>query len=658
MNIFRTRKFININLLLLNIVSPVLATETFLESQGQNKLINSNFLKSENLRYLPSNDYQKKRSFDNHQQIASNQYSKQKLELEIKSDDQYQEDDTLYAEGNVVVTYKGNTLYSDKLIYDKFKETVQADGNVKLILGDQVFTSEQIYYDFKSKKGYFLKVKGLIKTNNFVENLDLTSYDSEENSSIFRTITKTKLLHTPNTINNWIFYTDKLKVEKNIWSAQEAIFSNDLLETNQVNFRINALKITPKKDELKLKSSINYLIFDEKLVLPFWFGNRTIIDSEEGYLFGLKPKWSIGFDKVDKDGYFLGRRLDPIKLTDDFKLNLEPQFLIQRSSQGYTKSFVSKGESVTSKKSRRETNFADYFGLDAEVNGKINKWDLKISNKLNSFDSDKFLDAVRFKVDLSKKIKLIDSEWEKSFFGVYRDRIWNGSIGESEIYIGYGTKLEKTNTWDKNGVINEEKITMGVGNFKGEELNGKNLVTTVKGSLFYSLIQKYPLKVNKPKNKFVDDSFDYVFEPVTQGIYLNTQISALYSFYTSGDHQEYIGFGAGPEFIFGEFKKKFLDYTKLSVFPSYRLKSGNSIFKFDEISDQFTLDLAYDQQIYGPLILKTNATLNLDENSEDYGDFINTNISLNWKKRSYELGIFYQPHNQSGGINFSLYGFE
>ena len=82
------------------------------------------------------------------------------------------------------------------------------------------------------------------------------------------------------------------------------------------------------------------------------------------------------------------------------------------------------------------------------------------------------------------------------------------------------------------------------------------------------------------------------------------------------------------------------------------------MFKFDQIYDQFTLNIAFDQQLVGPLILKTAATLNLDSDSKNYGDFMNSQISINWKKRSYELGIFYQPHNESGGINFTLFGFE
>ena len=70
------------------------------------------------------------------------------------------------------------------------------------------------------------------------------------------------------------------------------------------------------------------------------------------------------------------------------------------------------------------------------------------------------------------------------------------------------------------------------------------------------------------------------------------------------------------------------------------------------------MDIGVDQQLYGPIILKSFGTLNLDSDSENYGEFIDSKISLNWKKRSYEFGIFYQPHNQAGGISFSLFGFE
>jgi len=296
--------------------------------------------------------------------------------------------------------------------------------------------------------------------------------------------------------------------------------------------------------------------------------------------------------------------------------------------------------------------------LNSELKGKLGYWDLTVQKKLYSFDLRKFQDALRLNLVLSKEIDFFNSKWNKSFYGVYRDRVWNGSIGESEIYTGYGSKLEKSNSWEVDGIQKTEQISMGLGKFKGESLNTKNLVDNYKGSIFYSLDQKFPIIVKKAKDKFIDNSFRYIFEPVKQGIYLDTKLEGFFSFYENGNHQKFIGFGAGPEFTFGKFKKKYFDYTRIRLFPFYRLKSGESVFKFDQVSDKFTLNISLDQQLYGPILLKTDSTINLDSNSDDYADFINSKISLSWQRRSYELGLFYQPHNQSGGISFTLHGFE
>ena len=56
-------------------------------------------------------------------------------------------------------------------------------------------------------------------------------------------------------------------------------------------------------------------------------------------------------------------------------------------------------------------------------------------------------------------------------------------------------------------------------------------------------------------------------------------------------------------------------------------------------------------------LIETQGTLNLDNDTDDYGKFINSKIAITRKRRSYSFGIFYMPHNESGGINFSLNGF-
>ena len=262
------------------------------------------------------------------------------------------------------------------------------------------------------------------------------------------------------------------------------------------------------------------------------------------------------------------------------------------------------------------------------------------------------------KTKLSKEVYFLNSLWDKSFYGVYRDRVWNGSLGESEIYVGYGSKLEKRNSWQVNGIAKTEKLSIGFGNFKGKALKSKNLVNSIKGNVFYSLNQKFPILVSYPPNNFVDSSFKYIPKPVTKGLKFDTKLELYSSIYENGHNQSYIGFGAGPEFTFGNFKSKSFDYTKISLMPFYRLKGGESPFKFDNVADKFTLDISFDQQIYGPIVLKSKGILNLDSDAEDYGQFIKSSISLNWKKRSYEVGLYFQPYNETGGIAFTLFGFK
>ncbi len=583
--------------------------------------------------------------------------SKQQNEIVIQSDKQSEINDVIYAEGNVSLSYRGKFLQADNLTYDKLNKEISAKGNILLILGGQILKVSKLEYSFISEKGYLLDVQGSINTNTFMDDLssNFSLSDSNKIESLLK-LEKEEVLNTPGKINNWIFSTEKISIDGKKWQSNKAIFSNDILQSKQVKIEINSLEAYAWNEELRFRSSLNYLVLDENVSIPFWFGNRTL--SNSGQNLDSKSSWTIGYDNLDKDGLFIAKKFKSLNLSDDFIFNLEPQFLIQRSFNGKTNSFVKKGDLITGEKVEREAKFADYFGFESLLKGKVNNWDLEIVNQINSLDTNKFSDALRSKSILNKQINFLNAKWDKSFYGVYRDRVWNGSLGESEIYAGYGSKLEKKHTWEVNGTNKTEVLSLGLAHLKGESLGSENLVNSLKGNLFYSLDQNIPLSVDKPKNKIIDSSYEYIYEPIKKGLSLNTRLEGMYSLYHDGNHQEYIGFGFGPELILGNFKTKTFDYTRISIFPFYKLKNGDSIFKFDQISDKFTLNIGFDQQLFGPIILKSNGTLNLDSDTNDYGKFINSKISLNWKKRSYEFGIFYQPHNQAGGIAFKLFGFK
>ena len=74
--------------------------------------------------------------------------------------------------------------------------------------------------------------------------------------------------------------------------------------------------------------------------------------------------------------------------------------MIQRSLKGYTKSFVNKGESITSDRVKRNSSFEDYFALKSQIKGTIKNWDLEIEKNLNSFDFQEALETVT--IDLTK----------------------------------------------------------------------------------------------------------------------------------------------------------------------------------------------------------------------------------------------------------------
>jgi len=599
------KKVISISFLFINFIQPSKSVELVEINKNinnqTNELIRLKILSEETLpRFskISNNETPFVKLFHKHLDLFLVAKAETQQEVIIQADKQSEINDVIYAEGNVSVSYRGKFLKADTLIYDKLNKKISAKGNISLVLGAQFFKVEQLEYSFLNEKGYLLDVEGSINTNKLMDDLssNFSLLDSEKLDSL-TDLKKKEVINTPSKVENWLFFTDKISIDGQKWESKKAVFSNDLLEAKQVKLAINSLKVISEAEKLRFKSSINYLIFEEKVSIPFWLGDRTLKKSGELEFFSFENRWNFGYENLDKDGYFIGRKFNSIDISDDFVLDIEPQFLIQRSLKGYTKSFVKKDESITSDRVKRNTSFEDYFALKSQIKGTINDWDLEIEKDLNSLDLNKFSDALRFKTELSKEIDLLDSTWKKSFYGIYRERVWNGSLGEAEIYSGYGSKLQKENTWITDGIKKSEFLSLDLAKITAEALNTKNLVTNLKGNLFYSLDQKFPISIVNPKKKSIDISYKYIPEPISKGLSLNTRLEASYSFYENGHHQEYLGLGIGPELIFGNFKNKTFDYTRISLLPFYKLDSGESVFKFDHIYENLTLNISYDLRL-------------------------------------------------------------
>ena len=619
-----------------------------------------NYSKSQNINQLLTNSeiIQDLNGIKTKTEIIDENINTVANELIIESKVQSEKNNILYAYGEVIVKFKGNVLKADKLVFNKITKLAKAEGNIQIKINKQIFYADKVEYDFVKKKGNFNNVKGLINSESIISDFDFKSNNKYKNFlSTLQKIRRDKVVFTPTKVINWIFSSELLTIDNNKWSSKQAYLTNDLLETNQIKLQFNELVVTPYKEKLRFKSKINNLIFQDKITIPFWVGDRTIFKNSKN-AFAFQNRLNIGYDKLNQDGFFISRTFNPIKITNDLFLNVEPQFLLQRTLKGKTNSFVQKDSSLNSPRVERNISLSDYFALSSSIRGKIKNWDLNITKELNSLDLEKFANSFRTRGELSKEINLFNFNIVNRIFGAYRERIWNGSIGESEIYNAYGLQLDKRNSWKDGSVEKNQIISFGLGNYKAEDLNNTEFVESYKGSLSYQLKQRLPLYEKKIDSAYIDKSFEYIPEPIKQAVFLNSKISASINTYKDGNSQKYLGFGLGPEIIVGNFKKDFFDYTRIKIQPFYKLKSGKSIFKFDQVSENFTIDLNFDQHLIGSWLVETQGTLNLDKNSDDYGEFIYSKIGLNFKKRSYSFGVFYQPSDQAGGINFTLNGFK
>ena len=138
-----------------------------------------------------------------------------------------------------------------------------------MILGINSLKVAQLEYSFKSEKGYLL-VEGTFNTNTLIDDLssNFSLSDSNKIENLLE-LKKKEVLNTPEKVENWVFFADKLSIDGEKWKSKRAVFSNDLLEAKQVKLEINSLEVISEAEQLRFKSSLNYLIFEEK---QFHFG--------------------------------------------------------------------------------------------------------------------------------------------------------------------------------------------------------------------------------------------------------------------------------------------------------------------------------------------------------------------------------------------------
>ncbi len=625
--------------------------------------------------------------------VKNNAPINDKFLVDIQSDIQYEQNDKIYAEGNVEIYFSNAKLTGDNAVYDKNKKEFVIEGNVVLKKGSQYFEASRLSYNFELENGTIDNIYGVLDINNINLDLDLESSNEIEK----RNNTKTEVselqyinsaslglvsnfesnsvfdfnslkLDVPQ-IQKWRFKSEKLYLESNKLKSKKILFTNDAF--NKPQFLLESKKFSGEivDDKLKIISRNSWIILDDSLKFPV--GRRTIFDDDP-----TTAVWGIGSDYDEKDGFYIQRTFGEIDIFDNYSLKLTPYYLLQRSLKGNSDSFRKKNESILSDKQKTDISFLDTFALDADISGKFFKWDLSIKSSLNSLDFDRFNQANRSKFTLTRtfdlnsaknsNLQLLNKNGNSEFinkldiqlYAMYREKVSRVFSSDEEIYFGKGARVANRKSWSSKGVNNNLSFIYDLGKFKAEKKDINEFTTLSRNLFAIKYKNQIPLWKKYSEEKKINETYKYSPKVINQGINWNTYIDSGLFLYEDGSNQEAIIFTSGPAITLGSLTKKYLDYSSLDVLAQYTLKGDDSPFRFDNINDTENIIFNLKQQIYGPIIFGFLSYLNLDANHDNYGEFSNTQYSLDISRRAYSLGAFYKPSTSTVGIQFNVFNFD
>jgi hypothetical protein len=145
----------------------------------------------------------------------------------------------------------------------------------------------------------------------------------------------------------------------------------------------------------------------------------------------------------------------------------------------------------------------------------------------------------------------------------------------------------------------------------------------------------------------------YTSNPVVPYLQAIAGITGTTSYYSSSDNQSTLIGTIGLVGQIGNFSRPYLDYTAFNLTYSQGTNSGLSPFLFDRSVDNKVLNVGLSQQLYGPLRLGLQTSVNLDTGKSTSTDYI-----MEYSRRTYGIVLRYNPVLQLGGFSIRISDFN
>ena len=471
----------------------------------------------------------------------------------------------------------------------------------------------------------------------------LTTLNSESSRQLVR-----------GTISRWRLQARLLRLTPTTLSGDRVGFTNDPFTPAQAWLdSTNVVATLMANGDTVITADRNRLRLEDRLPLPV--RRETTIQRQEE----VDNRVVLGNDQTDRDGFFLGYNL-PARIGEKLRLTVQPQFLVQRAIDSSTDSYPLPDQSVQAPPVTQPATTSDLFGLEARLTGPLAGFDLNGRLEMSTFNPSNIADGTRSWGDLERAVTLplLGSSMFR-LFGAYRFRIWNGSLGQQDVYTAYGASFDKTGdlpTWGR--LTSNYYWRVGVGNYQSSPAESFTLSDLWRGNAIASFNASLPIWTGKPAPPTPLGGMLHSASPVVPGLALNANVLGTLAYYGDGTNQNTLTLSGGPTLTLGQFVRPFLDFTQLTISGSGTLRQGLSPFGFDQAVDLGTLGIGLTQQIVGPLVFNGGIGVNIDPRSPFYGDVTGSYVELRWQRRAYEIGLYYSPYEGIGGVRVKLNDFN
>ncbi|WP_404789750.1 DUF3769 domain-containing protein [Altericista sp. CCNU0014] len=544
----------------------------------------------------------------------------------------------LTAVGNVLLNYRNAQLKADRIQTLTLKKQAIAEGNVTLTQGGQILQGDRLEYQLDEERGIFFKPRGIINLPSAGRETAAPTPGTAAvgNSPLVGLKDSLQRPTQPSTpraqdgIQRLRFEADRIEFTGQTWEAINIRITSDPFSPPELEVRADQAalrRVSAQEDVVTLRRP--RLVFDQRIAVPIP-RSTVILSRVRSNPFGL----DFGFDDRDRGGLFLGRQFTPIsnpKLT----LSVTPQFFLERA-------IVDKGFDLLS---------PDLYGLSARLKSQLSpKLNFGAYVALRSVDFTNLADNVRAGLRFERPI----GDNTLAFEAAYRERIVNGSLGEQNIQNRAGLIFDSpTQTLGKTGIELNYRLAGELLTANTDRFGGIDLVSLgrVQGSA--SVQRAVDLWRGTTLPPTATEGMKYTPEPIQPYVRLVGKLTGVVSGYSNGDSQTSLIGSIRFEGQLGHFSRPYLDYTGFFVGFSQGVQIGESPFLFDRVIDRQVVSAGFLQHVYGPVRLGFQTSINLDT-----GEFFNTDIILDYSRRTYGLTLRYNPNLQVGSIVFRINSFN